>query len=465
MKLKYLLPILILTIIAAVLRIYNLDLNSLWLDEAATIEYSSKGFMMAWTYFAAGEYNPPLFYWITGFMMNFGNSEFILRLAPAIFGIIAIPLTYLLGKEWKDENTGLAAAALLTFSPWHLYYSQEARTYSLSVALAILLMLFYLKALKDNSYKNWIIVGVIAAIGCWAHLYFAILVLTLFVHALMIYIDFKHPIKSLAKPLVGITTYIWIALPVILVVFFGLWSRRTAQAPTYGIKGFAVITDFFWNFGSYIQWVSILFFLLLVAGIYLTYRDDEQNKTKNVLLVLTFIIIPLIITIPLSYIVPMVTRYLIFLLPFILIIMVQPLLFLKDRRLQALLVCAVIAFGVPTLTIQETQFTKDDFRGYIKYLDTITQPGDTVIAVPEYIDLPIKYYYNNTTRGTFFYGGSNVSQILGHTNTSPGARNWYILTPDVNAADPSGKAHAWLDANTEKYNQYPFYIYTSFKQY
>jgi hypothetical protein len=70
---------------------------------------------------AAGEFNPPLFYWIEHTVLTLGTSEFILRLMPALFGVLTIPLMYVAGTEFLDRNVGIIAAALLTFSPFHIF--------------------------------------------------------------------------------------------------------------------------------------------------------------------------------------------------------------------------------------------------------------------------------------------------------------------------------------------------------
>src|SRR3990167_1678244 len=55
----------------------------------------------------------------------FGITPLGVRLPAAIFGILTIPIMYLLGRELtKSEKIGLLAAVVLTFSPWHLQYSR-----------------------------------------------------------------------------------------------------------------------------------------------------------------------------------------------------------------------------------------------------------------------------------------------------------------------------------------------------
>lgn len=130
-----LLVLLLLTVIGAGLRLYNLGFNSLWLDEAATYSLSVVPLGQIWTNMAAGEFNPPLFFIIQHFMIMIGNTEIALRIMPALFGIATIPVIYLVGKEFMDKYVGLIIAAAFTLSPFLVVYSQEARAYSLLLLL------------------------------------------------------------------------------------------------------------------------------------------------------------------------------------------------------------------------------------------------------------------------------------------------------------------------------------------
>jgi 4-amino-4-deoxy-L-arabinose transferase-like glycosyltransferase len=64
---------------------------------------------------------PPLLYWITAFDFRlFGTSEFVARLAPALFGLLGIVVAWVLGRSMYGPWVGDAAAVLLAASP--LYF-------------------------------------------------------------------------------------------------------------------------------------------------------------------------------------------------------------------------------------------------------------------------------------------------------------------------------------------------------
>ncbi len=123
-------------VLAAILRLQGLDRTSIWNDEAASWNMSRHPF---WTMLQeqTGDNNPPLFDIIMYVMIRlFGDSETILRLPSAILGVANVYLLYRLGAVLWDRLTGVFAAAFLAFSGFHIWYSQEARMYSLFCATA-----------------------------------------------------------------------------------------------------------------------------------------------------------------------------------------------------------------------------------------------------------------------------------------------------------------------------------------
>lgn len=437
------------TIVGAAIRLSQLGWNSLWLDEAATLWFASKGYIGVWNSVLSGEYNPPLFYWLEVFMLNFGRSEFVLRFIPCVAGIATIPATCLLGKEWRNESIGLAGAALLAFSPYHVYFSQEARAYTLVILFAVLMMWAYLKACKSQSYTWWITTAAFAALAFWTHFYVFILIAFLFMYALW---NTKWEKEKLKRVLISGVAYVWFTLPIVLATFY-LLKLRTDEAPTFGIQGAGIIPDLLWNFGLHWNISSVLFFLLFCLGLWVIWRTAPPKA-----LFAAFIFFGcLLITIPLSLKIPMVSRYLLYLLPFYLLIISEPILhYLKDKRVQTIILCALIALGTGPLWQMQTQFTKDDWRGFATYLTERTKDGDVVITCPAYMDLPLNYYYNNTTDKTTMKPGSNLTEIQWYTVPD---KTWFVMTPDVGAVVDARPIPNWLEQNAEFVNKWEFYVY------
>ncbi len=117
--------------LAAVLRFWDLDRTSLWLDEVWTWQQVHLPF---WAMISAmtEDFHPPLNNLITWSLVQFfGDSETVLRLPAAVFGTGAVWMLYRLGKTLWNTETGLLAAFFLAISPFHVWYSTEARMYAL----------------------------------------------------------------------------------------------------------------------------------------------------------------------------------------------------------------------------------------------------------------------------------------------------------------------------------------------
>ena len=178
-------------------------------------------------------------------MLFFGNSEVVLRFVPALLGVLTIPLIYLVGKECMDRNVGIIAAAAFTFSPFLIFYSQEARAYSMMLFFVTFSMVFYFRALKSNNIHNWALFGLLSALAFWSHFYALVIIGALFLYALYeLYPKIKSS-TSAAKPL-GTACVILglICLPLILITI-QLFAKRTASAPTFGIQGLGIIVATF----------------------------------------------------------------------------------------------------------------------------------------------------------------------------------------------------------------------------
>lgn len=136
------------------LRLYGLDRQSLWFDELAEENAFQRQFLNENEIFLPD--TPPFnLFFISLVTQFFPGSDFALRMVPFTFGVISIPLFFLLGRKIFNDKIGLIAAFLLAISPFHIWYSQEARMYSLLWMLALISMIFFINALHQPNIKNF----------------------------------------------------------------------------------------------------------------------------------------------------------------------------------------------------------------------------------------------------------------------------------------------------------------------
>lgn len=83
-----------------------------------------------------------------------GSTEWGLRLPFVVCGVITVPVTYALGRRLFNPAAGLAAAALLALSPYHITYSQEARHYALFLLYSVTALWLSLEALERQDARG-----------------------------------------------------------------------------------------------------------------------------------------------------------------------------------------------------------------------------------------------------------------------------------------------------------------------
>ncbi len=129
--------------LAAVLRFYRIDAQSLWYDEGISAFQLTRSFPEI-ARAAAMDTHPPLYYWLLkAWGAVFGNSEIGLRSLSAVAGVAAVALTWLLGRDLFGRATAAVAALLLACSPLAVYYGQEVRMYTLVTAAGLLVAWAY----------------------------------------------------------------------------------------------------------------------------------------------------------------------------------------------------------------------------------------------------------------------------------------------------------------------------------
>jgi mannosyltransferase len=120
-----------LAIVLAALRFVRLGDWSLWYDEALALSDALGG---------ERTLNPLgyLCYRLAFSGLEVRPSEFLLRLPSAIFGFATVPLVYAAFRPLVPARQAAAAALLVAASQWHVYWSQNARFYTLELDLAVL---------------------------------------------------------------------------------------------------------------------------------------------------------------------------------------------------------------------------------------------------------------------------------------------------------------------------------------
>ncbi len=145
------LPLLLILLAGAALRLYRLGVDSLWYDETVST-YLAGSRLPELLRHTAGDIHPPGYYvLLRGWLVLMGyptghadargiGLEFSAAFLSLFFGVLLIALVYALARRVANNQIGLIAALLVALSPYNVWYSQEVRMYTLGAALGVIVV-------------------------------------------------------------------------------------------------------------------------------------------------------------------------------------------------------------------------------------------------------------------------------------------------------------------------------------
>lgn len=366
-------------VVGLIVRLISLN-QSLWLDEAINIlavkNFSLSGLI---TQYAIADFHPPGWFIILWFWGKvFGYSEIIMRIPSVFFGIVTIYVVYLIGKKLFSKQLGLVAALLLSINPLHIYYSQEARMYSMA-ALAVAINILILTKIVKKERVN-IIIFIISNILVLLSDYVAYFIFPAELIFLLLLKEKKFIRKWFIAMFAALVLMSW-WIP----VFFnqlnaGAVAAEKLPAWRFIVGGFDFKTIPLTFVKFIIGRISLadktLYYALLlpVCGLfaYLLLSAIRKSDGFQKKLLLTWIIIPPLIATLISLVVPVYNYFrVLFILPgFIILITVGILNFKNKFRIIIMMTVVFIELICSLLYLLIPGYQREDWRGLVAYFQS-----------------------------------------------------------------------------------------------
>ncbi len=159
-----------LTLLGLAIRVSNFD-QGLFGDELSTywiVHDHSLGRVLSIVR-SNDEITPPLYFILGWLTLKIGAAPEWVRLPSLLAGTATIPMVYLIGVRTIGRASGLVAAAVMALSPFMIYYSDEARAYSLMIALVAASTLALLAAIRTRRTRWWVIYAVCSCAALYSH--------------------------------------------------------------------------------------------------------------------------------------------------------------------------------------------------------------------------------------------------------------------------------------------------------
>jgi hypothetical protein len=203
------------TLLSAILVLHDLGSRSLWVDEGATVGYSSQhGAAALWRAITSDGGNMLAYYAGMHVVIRlFGSSPEVLRLPSAIAVILTVPVCYWLVRRLFDRRAATFSAFFVAASLPLVYWGQMARAYTVAVLLLSASTLAFVVALQTRRRTAWACYCLVSALAVWTIL-LAALVLAAQYCALAARRRTDVPVKQIAGSAAAVVT---LSVPVALV--------------------------------------------------------------------------------------------------------------------------------------------------------------------------------------------------------------------------------------------------------
>lgn len=153
-------------LLAFALRIHRLAYDSIWWDEGHTVWLSRPPAQIG-MYRTANDNHPPLYFTLMHTWMQVaGEEEYVLRLPSVLAGILAVAVAYQIGREAAGPQmgraVGLAGALIMATSRLPVWWSQEARSYTIAGLAAAIAIWAALRLFRGRE-PVWLYAAIVAA--------------------------------------------------------------------------------------------------------------------------------------------------------------------------------------------------------------------------------------------------------------------------------------------------------------
>jgi mannosyltransferase len=393
------LTLLLLVTAGAAVRLLFLARKPFWFDECFSVEVAR----VSWNNFLHllwwREANMSLYYLLLRVWLRVrtydGQNEFFIRSLSVLIAVATIPAIYWLGGQLYNRRVALIAAALFTFNAYSVRYAQEARSYALFLLLATLSSGFLIALLRDPTRRNRLGYVIASILAVYAHFY-ALLLLA--AHWLALRLLFKPRFSATASAQLR-RIWITIGLAVLPLLIF---VAKTGAGPIHWIQrpGIRDVLEFYKDLAGGSNWALLLICAvasiaaMVPAGTRWFARNQNEDQygdlngktnwdTWRSQFLLLWLIFPVALTVVLSFTRPVfLSRYMIFCLPALLILVAAGLARLRPAWLLAAAFAGILLLswqGIRFVYAHDFDNERDASTAAANFIIDHAQPGDAVV--------------------------------------------------------------------------------------
>lgn len=297
------LPITLVILSALLVRLVNLESRPIWLDEGYTLYFSVLPLNTLLTTHL--DVHPNTFYILTHFILLIERSEFSLRFLPLLFGLGTVFLFYRVLLPQLGVEASVVASLMLSLNGYHIYYSQEARSYTMVMFLTLAALYGIFRFCRASESQNF------ADPSKGILVYFVSSIIILYTHSIAsIYLFVLNATVviylTLSRQYSTKVVAIWLGVNSVIALiylpwFFVVLSDASSNPAFKWLEQYSISTvvdeilsvngaAFFWAFQPF---VNIIIVIVSLLGAYLGWRRGQVLLSACV--VLFALILPLFV--------------------------------------------------------------------------------------------------------------------------------------------------------------------------
>ena len=402
------LPVVLLAALA--LRLHDLGSRSVWTDEGGTWAAAMSTFGGMVRICLQSDPSPPFYYLLTSLALKLGDGEAQLRLVPALASVLLVWVTYRFARLVAGRGEATLAAALLGISPFQLMFAQEARAYMQVALFTVTALFLFARAVLLDRRRAWLPFITVSALALWSQ---NIALLGVGVQAVVVLLSpqaRRRLLPWLGAQAVACATYLpWFvaSLPETGRLAGSHWYLsvpgphgvlQVARAvflspvPLVSVAAGATVPGLATWLPRPFAWALLVAALAVPLARTVVRLPAPPPHGPVLRLFVAGLLLPPLAVLAVSPWMPLwLPRFFVLLSPMAMILLAHGLVRLRPRALVVVwsaLLFAIYAFGAVRY---DRDYTKEDWRGVVRHIATVSPPGRTAALVLFDID-PFAFY-------------------------------------------------------------------------
>jgi mannosyltransferase len=377
--------------LAAGLVLYQLELRSLWLDEAATVSIASQHGAALWHAIGHDGGNMLGYYLLAHVLIGaFGDAAAVIRLPSVLATVATVALVGLIGVRMSTRRVAFAAGMLCAVSLPLVFWGQDARAYALMMTFITGSFLAFIVLAEERSRWAWI-----AYVGCTVLAAYMSFVALLVVPAQLLALVWR---RSRARSVLSAVAVSAACCLPLLVLALSRGSSQLFWVPPPNLRGLGQTVRWLTSAGMPPNFhptaTSIPLLLLSLAGLACIAVAAVRARSWPALLMLSWLLVPVLLSLGES-------------------LAGQPILLYRNSLVSLPAVVVLLAWGLMSpgvprwlgwsglgvlLVLRALQLapsygvSPENWKAAARYVDARAQTGDCIAFYPADGRMAFSYY-------------------------------------------------------------------------